>query len=247
MQKVLLVLLLFRENMDIASILLIATGFALGLVHSIDPDHIIAVSALLCNSNSLRKSVVSATWWGAGHSAMLLLVGVLFLVLRVELPADLVNVFEFGAGLMLVILGAMVVKQILMKTNKSRSGDENITPHNHIGTDGKILAHSHVHDSSHVHKSVLTGVLQGLAGSAALMLVTLTTVSSMEIGLFFILVFGAGVILGMVCVSCLIGSLLKFTSSHLEKVHETIRLITGLVSIIFGIYIVTQVAIIYHF
>jgi cytochrome c biogenesis protein CcdA len=231
--------------MDIASILLIVTGFALGLVHSVDPDHIVAVSALLCNSNSLRKSVVSATWWGAGHSAMLLLVGVLFLVLRIELPAGLVNVFELAAGLMLAILGVMVIKPIFMKTDKSRS--ENIVTHNHIETDGKILTHSHIHDSSHVHKSVLTGVLQGLAGSGALMLAMLTRVSSMEIGIVFILVFGAGVILGMVCVSCLIGSLLKFTSSRLERVHEKIRLVTGIVSIIFGIYIVTQVVLTYHF
>ena len=146
--KVLLLPLLFRENMDIASILLIATGFALGLVHSFDPDHIVAVSALLCSSNSLRKSIVSATAWGAGHSAVLFLVGGLFLALKVELPDSLVSVFEFGAGLMLVILGVTVVKPILMKTDKNRKGNNLIATHNQVGNNGKALTHSHVHDSN---------------------------------------------------------------------------------------------------
>ncbi len=245
--KVLLLPLLFRKNMDIASILMIATGFALGLVHSFDPDHIVAVSALLCSSNSLRKSIVSATAWGAGHSAVLFLVGGLFLALKVELPDSLVSMFEFGAGLMLVILGVAVVKPILVKTYKNRKGNNLIATYNQFGNNEKALTHSHVHDSNYVHRSVLTGVLQGLAGSAALMLATLTTVSSFEIGLFFILLFAAGVIMGMVCISCLIGSLLKFTASHLEKIHEKIRLITGLVSVVFGIYIVMQVALTHHF
>jgi ABC-type nickel/cobalt efflux system permease component RcnA len=238
--------------MDIASILLIATGFVLGLAHSIDPDHIVAVSTLLCNTNSLRKSIFSATAWGAGHSAMLLLVGLLFLVLRVELPLSIVNIFEFSAGVMLIILGIFVVKPILSKKENTRFGKaKHYSSHSHVGNDGKIHSHthnhSHSHGSSHLHKSILTGVLQGLAGSAALMLVTLTTVSSFGIGLVFILVFGAGVILGMIGVACLIGSLLKLTESRLENIHEKIKLITGLISIVFGAYIAIQVALTFHF
>jgi high-affinity nickel permease len=240
--------LLHKGAMDIAAVLLIATGFVLGLAHSIDPDHIVAVSTLLCNSTSLRKSVVSATAWGAGHSAMLLLVGVLFLVLRVELPAGLVNVFELAAGSMLLILGILVIKPILSKNDWAKKGSiESVGIHNHVESNGEIHTHNHTHNSGHIHKSVLTGVLQGLAGSAAIMLVTLTTVSSIEIGLIFILVFGGGVILGMICISCLIGSLLKFTASHLERIHEKIRFITGLASIVFGTYIVVQVALTNHF
>jgi cytochrome c biogenesis protein CcdA len=192
--------------------------------------------------------VVSATAWGAGHSAMLLLVGVLFLVLRVELPTDLVNVFELAAGSMLLILGILVVKPIIAKNYRAMKGSiESVGIHNHSESNGEIHTYSHTHSSGHIHKSVLTGVLQGLAGSAAIMLVTLTTVSSIEKGLIFILVFGGGVILGMVCISCLIGSLLKFTASHLERIHEKIRIITGVVSIAFGIYVVVQVALTYHF
>ena len=233
--------------MDLTAVLLIFTGFALGLAHSIDPDHIIAVSTLLCNSTNLKKSIVSATAWGAGHSAMLFVVGLLFLALRAELPPGLVNLFEFAAGVMLIVLGVIVVKPILFKTGKNEHNNIKVETHSHLGKDGKLHSHSHNHDQGILHKSVLTGVIQGLAGSAALMLVTLTTISSFEIGLIFILVFGSGVILGMICVSCLIGSIMKFTASRLETIHEKIKLITGLISIVFGIYIAVQVALTLHF
>ena len=53
--------------MDISIILIILTGFGLGLGHSLDPDHIMAVSTLLSNNKSVRKSIISATVWGVGY------------------------------------------------------------------------------------------------------------------------------------------------------------------------------------
>jgi hypothetical protein len=93
---------------------------------------------------------------------------------------------------------------------------------------------------NHIHKSALAGVLQGLGGSAALMLVTLTTVSSVENGLAFIFVFGLGVISGMICFSCLVGSVIAYTASNLEKVHSIIKAVAGSASIIFGIVIIAN-------
>ncbi len=89
--------------MDLTVILILLTGLALGLGHSLDPDHIVAVSTLLCNSRSIRKSVTSATFWGVGHSAVLFLVGVLVLILRVAIPQNVVNVIELAAGVLLIV------------------------------------------------------------------------------------------------------------------------------------------------
>jgi nickel/cobalt exporter len=83
---------------EVPSILILLTGFALGLGHSLDPDHVVAVSTLLCNSKSLRKSIASATVWGAGHSVVLFLVGLLVLILRVVIPESVVALFEFAGG-----------------------------------------------------------------------------------------------------------------------------------------------------
>lgn len=226
---------------DAASIVIVATAFALGLAHSFDPDHIVAVSTLLCNTTSLRKSVWSAVAWGGGHSIVLLIVGLLLLVLRVEIPAGVVVAFEFAAGVMLILIGAWVVKPFLNHVLRPRQHS-----HEHEETEeadrhphSRTLNHDDIH--FHLSKSVLTCVLQGLGGSATIMLVMLTTVNSLPLGLIFIMIFGLGVILGMVSVACLISSLLKYTATHLENLHEKVKAVTGTISIAFGAYIIVQI------
>jgi len=229
------------ETVDIASILIVGVGFALGLGHSLDPDHVVAVSTLLCNSTSLRKSVVSAAAWGAGHSVTLFIVGFLVLALRIAIPENVVRLFEFAAGAMLILLGMLVVKPFVASKIRRRGRGIESDPQT------QAQPRSPVESQTHLPKSVFTGVLQGLAGSAALMLVTLTTVESAAVGLVFILMFGVGVILGMVSVACLIGSLFAFTSLRLKKVHETLLAVTGSVSIGFGVFIIMQAALQYRF
>ncbi len=225
--------------MDLTVILILLTGLALGLGHSLDPDHIVAVSTLLCNNRSLRKSIVSATVWGVGHSSVLFLAGFCVLILRVAIPENVVNIFEFTAGVMLIVLGCLVIRPLIIdrvKTSQPMIQTEKVSSQDQNLTDSKK-------GQAHIHKSALAGVLQGLGGSAALMLVVLTTVNSVVTGLAFILVFGVGVILGMIGISCVVGSIIAYTASNLEKVHKIIIAITGTTSIIFGIVIITYIII----
>jgi ABC-type nickel/cobalt efflux system permease component RcnA len=238
-----------KDMVEAASIVIVATAFALGLAHSFDPDHIVAVSTLLCNATSLRRSVWSAVAWGGGHSIVLLIVGVLLLVLRVEIPAGIAAAFEFAAGVMLVVIGAWVVRPFLShKMHRHKHKEDNSIAHLD-NSHARTHSHSHGHNHSHSHddgrlhlsKSALTGVLQGLGGSAAIMLVLVATVNSLALGIVFIVVFGVGVILGMVSIACLISSLLKYTATHLESVYEKIKAVTGTISIVFGAYIIVQI------
>jgi high-affinity nickel permease len=223
--------------MDLASIVILLTGLGLGLAHSLDADHVVAVTTLVCNNKSIRKSIASATVWGIGHSAVLLVAGLAVLFLRVAIPESVVSIFEFAAAILLVILGIYVIRPLII---------EKIHIHKHKTG----IAHTHTHSHSHtpdttghrqLHKSALTGVLQGLGGTAALMLVTLTTVNTVEMGTLFIVVFGVGVILGMVGISCLVGSVIAYAANRLEKVHKIIIAITGSVSIAFGITIIISI------
>lgn len=227
--------------MDPSIIFILVTAFGLGFAHSLDPDHVVAVSTLLCNNKSLRKSITSATVWGVGHSAVLFIIGLLVLTLSVIIPQSVIKLFDFVAGVLLIILGAFVLRPLLAERIRT---DQII--HEHTHSHPYSYPHSHSHDHAienhhghtHLHKSALIGALQGLGGSAALMLVTLSTVSSVEIGLVFILLFGIGVILGMVGIACLVGSVMAYTASNLEKVHKIIKALTGSASIVFGILII---------
>ena len=98
--------------MDLSILVILLTGLALGFVHSLDPDHIIAMTALVCNNKSLRKSITSATVWGIGHSAVLLIAGFAVLILRIAIPESVVNIFEFAAAVLLIILGIYVLKPL---------------------------------------------------------------------------------------------------------------------------------------
>ena len=73
-------------TMDMSIIFILMTGLGLGFAHSLDPDHVVAVSTLLCNNKSLRKSITSATIWGISHSAVLFMIGLLVLTLSVVIP-----------------------------------------------------------------------------------------------------------------------------------------------------------------
>jgi ABC-type nickel/cobalt efflux system permease component RcnA len=172
---------------------------------------------------------------------VLFIIGLLVLTLSVVIPQSVLKLFDCAAGVLLITLGTIVLRPLI--TEKIRP-NQIIHEHNHSHPHSHPHSHSHDHtiDNHHGHahlqKSALTGALQGLGGSAALMLVTLSTVNSVEVGLVFICLFGAGVILGMVGVACLVGSVIAYTASNLEKVHKIIKALTGSVSIVFGIVII---------
>ena len=227
--------------MDLSIIFILLTGLGLGLAHSLDPDHVVAVSTLLCNNKSLRKSITSATVWGVGHSAVLFIIGLLVLTLSVVIPQSVLKLFDCAAGVLLIILGALVIRPLIaerISPNQIIHEHTHSHPHSHPHSHSHDHANDNHHGHAHLHKSALTGALQGLGGSAALMLVTLSTVNSVGVGLVFICLFGVGVILGMVGIACLVGSVIAYTASNLEKVHKIIKALTGSVSIVFGIVII---------
>ena len=229
--------------MDLLStVAILLTGLGLGFVHSFDADHIVAVTTLVCNNKSLRKSIKSATAWGIGHSVVLIIVGLAVLILRVTIPESVVNIFEFAAAVLLIVLGIYVLRPLIGEINHRPQQEAQILQsHQHI----HIHRHSHENATNHkhLHKSALTGVVQGLGGTAALMLVTLTTINTLELGLGFIVIFGVGVILGMIAVVSLLGSLIAYTATRLERVHKILIAVTGSLSIAFGVGIIVNILI----
>jgi sulfite exporter TauE/SafE len=211
-------------------------GFILGLEHALDADHIVAVSTIISEHKSLRKSSIIGLFWGLGHTFTLLFAGFLVLSLAVSIPQNLSLFFEFLVGVVLLILGMGVVRRALGKVG-------HIHPHSHHG---KIHIHFHSHgaedqDHNHEHKSFFVGMIHGLAGSAALMLIVLTSIDSVLEGIAYILVFGLGSILGMLIISTLIGLPFVFTSIRFKSLNQKTRLISGFLSIVLGFFIICKI------
>lgn len=215
----------------------VAFGLFLGMEHALDADHVVAVSTIVSESRSVPRSLLIGMVWGIGHAAALLLVGLLVLFFGIALPPWVAFSAEFLVGFVLILLGA----QILWKYQKKRvhahfhrHGDET---HIHFHAHEATEAHTHEHRGAHMRKPLFVGAAHGLAGSAAVMLLVLSTIRSPLVGVLYILAFGLGSILGMVTVSALIGLPFLFTLGRFQHLHRAARLIAGLCSIILGCWI----------
>ncbi len=203
-------------------------GLLLGLQHSLEADHVAAVSSFLTRSQNVRQSSMLGMFWGVGHSLTLLVAGVLVLVTKTAVPANVSISFEFIVGLMLVFLGVWVVV---------RSWRDRVHVHVHQH-DGNRHIHFHSHkqrgDHLHKHQTLVVGVVHGLAGTGVLSLLVLSTAATMLDGIAYIVLFGVGVTFGMAGLSTVIGIPLTVRSGRFGKVGALIRPTVGLLTIAIG-------------
>ena len=223
------------------SILLL--GFMVGTGHAFEPDHMAAVSSLVCDKNARRDIVRHGVVWGIGHTLVLLIVGGTALMLKKTFSPEFAIGMEGVVGVMLIGLGAHVFYRIRR---------DRVHFHRHAHADGvqHIHVHSHKHDTaphrpqSHRHghpdrsawRTLIVGFTHGLAGSAAIILATAATLDSAPLGLVYIAVFGAGSILGMAIVS-LTMSFVLLPVRALTGVSNGLHYAIGTVTMGFGAYV----------
>jgi high-affinity nickel permease len=179
---------------------ILGLGFVLGLRHALDTDHLVAVSTVLAERPSWRASSLVGFSWGVGHTAVLLLVGAIVLILRVPIPNPVATAAETLVGLMLVVLGGVLGLKLIRDRWHVHHHDHGGMRHVHF--------HSHSHSAGHAHRHwwreslrpLCIGMAHGLAGSAALLLLVVASAGSVIEGLIYIAVFGCGSILGMMLV-----------------------------------------------
>lgn len=225
---------------------LIATlglGFVLGLKHALDADHIVAVSTIVSEHKSIFKSSLVGTFWGLGHTVSLFLIGLLVILLRLAIPPRVALWMEFGVAIMLVLLGVNIVWKFFRgKRIHIHTHEHDGLKHAHIHLhEGEEEAHSHYHLMKFGTKPFFVGLVHGVAGSAALMLLVLTTIPSPLAGILYILIFGIGSIGGMLIMSSLISLPFIFTANKFGAINEGIKVFAGSLSTVFGCFLVWQI------
>lgn len=214
-------------------------GFSLGLRHALDPDHLVAVTTIVSEHKSLARSSLVGTFWGLGHTASLLVIGLVVILLKSSIPDSIALWMEMSVAMMLIVLGANVMWRV------ARERGFKIHTHEHEHDDQPTHEHVHFHshsDHDHRHRifrlgrrPFLVGMVHGVAGSAALTLGVLTTIPSITLGLVYIVVFGLGSVGGMLLMSALIGAPFAMTARRFSKINGGIRLAAGLLSVMFGL------------
>ncbi|HUC20551.1 MAG TPA: hypothetical protein VMR98_03615, partial [Candidatus Polarisedimenticolaceae bacterium] len=163
-----------------------------------------------------------------------------------EIGARTAQALELGVGLMLVALGANALRKL------RRGGRLHLHVHRH---GARTHAHPHIHDGSpepdphNTHhglrlgaRPLLIGMVHGLAGSATLMLLILSTISSPLVELIFIAIFGVGSIGGMMLMSTLVGLPVYLTATRLNRAHLTLQWMAGLFSLSFGLFMIYEIS-----
>src|ERR1043165_1824535 len=193
---------------EVSTISMLAFGFVLGLKHAIEADHIAAVSTIASEHASIVRSTFVGAFWGLGHTISLLIAAGAIVLLHVEISRNVSLVLEFGVGIMLIALGANALRKI------ARGGHMHMHVHQH---GGRLHAHPHIHQSrqhdrtSEHHgfklhrRPLIVGMIHGLAGSGALMLLVLSAIRQPVIALGYVLLFGLGSTGGMMLMSALVG------------------------------------------
>jgi ABC-type nickel/cobalt efflux system permease component RcnA len=197
------------------------------------------VSTIVSEHKSVARSSLVGTAWGIGHTASLLAIGVIILMVRASIPEHYGTWMEAPVAVMLIALGISATRRAL----RERGWQVHSHTHSHAG--GAPHAHLHVHShAEHDHKHrlfrlgrrpFLVGLVHGVAGSAALTLAVLTTIPSVAFGLLYIAVFGIGSIGGMLVMSAMIGLPFAVTARRFSAAGLGIRLLAGVFSVLFGV------------
>ncbi|TLY30924.1 MAG: urease accessory protein UreH [Nitrospirae bacterium] len=226
---------------DAQFITILSLGFVLGARHALDADHIAAVSTILSRRPTFGASGFIGFCWGFGHTAVLLLVGLVVIALKITIPEALAQVFEFGVGVMLVVLGASLALAIAREGWHLHAHEHDGERHLHLHSHQLRPDHTHRHWLRRSLQPLCVGMVHGLAGSAALMLMVLSTVRTLWEGVAYILVFGVGSILGMMLLGLVISLPLVLSASFGRRAQMTVQGLASLGSIGLGLAMMVRI------
>ena len=193
-------------------VLALLTSLALGMRHATDPDHVLAVSAIVSQERSLRRAASIGALWGVGHTVTILIVGAAIILLKLELSPRLGLSMEFAVAIMLIVLGCLNLFGVR-------------APHHRLAR----------------MRPLLVGVVHGLAGSAAATLLVLPLIPDPRWAAAYLLVFGLGTIGGMALMTLLVAAPSVFAAARVAGMQRWIRIGSGALSLCFGLYLAHRI------
>lgn len=229
---------------------LLLTGLGLGLLHALDADHVMAVSALSNRKPSLQRTLKFSANWAIGHGSVLIMLGLLFFGLGVVLPESIQHLAESSVGLLLIGLGLACFWQF----HKEKVV---LDKHTHLHEQGEI-EHTHLHLEGHdkisavatpanakqvkeAHTPVMVGILHGLAGSApALALIPAMLQTNLLEAMGYLLLFSAGVLFSMVTFGLSFGVIQKKLQQKSVRIFNMSRRVIASAAVGIGFYWLAQ-------
>ena len=218
---------------------ILGLGFLLGLQHALEADHIAAVSSIAARRSDIGDIVRHGLTWGLGHTLTLFIFAGAAIVLGHAMPEYLTQPIETAVGVMLVGLGAHVLwrlwrDRVHFHRHSHDDGIAHIHAHSHAGETTDHARAPHLHAHGFRWRTLLVGLMHGMAGSAALLLLTVSQASSVATGLGYIALFGIGSMIGMGALSAVIAVPLAVSARWLTWANRGLQGAVGVVTIVIG-------------
>lgn len=207
---------------------ILSLGFALGVAHATDADHVIAVSTMVGEraahgparglarlGSALSPALRVGSLWGLGHTLTVVAVGGALIGFRLAMPAELGLGLELCVALMLIALGALGLRKL-------RS------------------SHTHSAPTRSPLRSLGVGVVHGLAGSAAVALAVVSEVDDPALGVAYLGVFGVGTVVGMMLITSALAMPFALSAGARGVMHWLQRGAAAL-SLVFGVLLFLKI------
>ncbi|HET9959484.1 MAG TPA: high-affinity nickel-transport family protein [Polyangiaceae bacterium] len=245
---------------------ILVLGFLLGVRHATDVDHVVAVSALTSRGRSIGQALKIGLAWGVGHALTVLMVGGAIVLLELRVPARLGLGLEFTVAAVLIVLGALNLSTAARELRTHRAAVPSVAgavrpftaaiglglhgfelvervDGTHVGDPTRIDPHgSSEHTASRTTLGSLgVGLAHGLAGSAAIALLVVSSLEQSNLALVYLAVFGVGTILGMSILTLLMALPVAYATQRLGLRTANFACFAGILSLTLGLVLVYQI------
>jgi len=218
---------------------ILGLGFLLGMQHALEADHIAAVSSIAARRSRVGDIVKHGLTWGLGHTLTLFVFAGIAILLGRAIPDAVARPIEAAVGIMLIGLGAHVLwrlwrDRVHFHRHGHADGTVHFHAHSHAGDELPHARAAHVHEHGFRWRTLLVGLMHGMAGSAALLVLTVTQASSAAAGLGYIALFGIGSMIGMGLLSTVIAVPIAISARWLTWANRGLQAAVGLVTMAIG-------------
>ena len=224
---------------------ILGLGFVLGMQHALEADHIAAVSSIAARRSDIGDILKHGLTWGLGHTLTLFVFAGCAILLGRAIPDTIAKPIEAAVGIMLIGLGAHVLWRLWR---------DRVHFHRHSHGDGTVHVHAHSHANQtvpharasheHIHgfrwRTLVVGLMHGMAGSAALLVLAVSQATSPAIGLGYVALFGIGSMIGMGILSSLIAVPLAVSARWLTSANRSLQGGVGIVTIAIGVMTIVE-------
>lgn len=217
----------------------LALGFAIGMAHAFEADHLAAVGAMLNRGEGRRSMMLKGAVWGLGHTTALFLICSLVVLLGLTISERVGAALELAVGIMIFGLGARLIWRMWRERVHihvhDHGGNVHLHAHSHEGETETHdrAAHEHTHKQGH-WSTLAVGLVHGAAGSAGLLVLTVAATDSVSIALLHFALFGIGSMLGMAALTMAASYPLSMVERGATWMRSAVTLTLGALALAVG-------------